>query len=57
VTEPAPEPYAPQSAHRPVDPDRDVTGRNNRFALALFGLAILLFGGTFAVGLIYLALD
>jgi hypothetical protein len=57
VTEPAPEPYTPQSAQAPVDPDRELAGRNNRLALALFGLAILIFGGTFAVGLVYLALD
>jgi hypothetical protein len=57
VTEPAPEPYAAQSAHAPVDPGREVAGRNNRLALALFGLALLLFGGTFAVALVYLALD
>jgi hypothetical protein len=57
VTEPAPEPYTPQSPQVPVDPDRALASRNNRLALALFGLAILLFGGTFAVGLVYLALD
>jgi len=57
MTEPAPEPYAPQSAHPPVDPDREIAARNNRLALALFALGIFLFGGTFAVGLVYLALD
>jgi hypothetical protein len=57
VTEPAPEPYSPQAAHAPVDPDRALAGRNNRLGLVLFGLALLLFGGTFAVGLVYLALD
>jgi hypothetical protein len=57
VTESAPEPYAPQAAHRPVDPDAELARTNNVLGLALTGLAMLLFAGTFAVGLVYLALD
>jgi hypothetical protein len=57
VTEPAPEPYSPQSEHPVIDPERELASRNNRLGLALFGLALLLFAGTVAIGLVYLALD
>jgi hypothetical protein len=57
MTEPAPESYRPQGPQQPVDPDEELGRRNTLFGLALFGLALLLLGGTFAVGLVYLALD
>jgi hypothetical protein len=38
-----------------VDPDLE--RRNMRLGWAVFGLALLLFGGTFAVALIYIALS
>jgi hypothetical protein len=57
MTEPAPEPYRPQVPQQPVDPDEEMTRRNVMVGLALFGLSLLLLAGTFAVGLVYLALD
>jgi len=57
MTEPAPQPYQPQVPQQPVDPDAELARRNTLFGLALFGLALLLLGGTFAVGFVYLALD
>jgi hypothetical protein len=57
MTEPAPEPYQPQVPQQPVDSDAEIARRNALFGLALFGLSLLLFGGTFAVALVYLALD
>jgi hypothetical protein len=38
-----------------VDPE--LQRRNTQLGWALFGLALLLFGGTFAVALIYIALS
>lgn len=41
-----------------IDPhDPDFARRNLRFALALAGLFVVLFAGTFAIAIIYLALD
>jgi hypothetical protein len=57
MTEPAPEPYVPQSPQVPLDPDAELSRRNILFGLALFGLALLLFAGTVGVALVYLALD
>jgi hypothetical protein len=57
MTEPAPEPYQPQGPQQPVDPDQEIGRRNVALGLALFGLSLLLLGGTFAVGFVYLALD
>jgi hypothetical protein len=57
MTEPAPEPYTPQSAQQPVEPDPEVARRNNLLGLALLGLSLLLFAGTVGVALVYLALD
>jgi hypothetical protein len=57
MTEPAPEPYRPQGPQQPVDPGDELAQRNVALGLALFGLSLLLLGGTFAVGFVYLALD
>jgi hypothetical protein len=57
MTDPAPEPYQPQLPQQPVDPDAEIARRNTLFGLALFALSLLLLGGTFAVGFVYLALD
>jgi hypothetical protein len=57
MTEPAPEPYRPQVPQQPVDPDEATARRNVLLGLTLFGLALLLLAGTFAVGFVYLALD
>jgi hypothetical protein len=37
--------------------DPELQRRNMQFGWALFGLFVLLFGGTFAVALIYIALS
>jgi geranylgeranyl pyrophosphate synthase len=37
--------------------DHDLARRNVRLGWALFGVFVLLFAGTFAVALFYLALD
>lgn len=37
--------------------DRDLARKNLAFGLALFGLFLVLFAGTIAVALIYLAVD
>ena len=55
MTEPLPERTAPPVAVDPVEPDDDLAHRNNVFGLALFGLFILLFGGTFLIAFVYLA--
>jgi hypothetical protein len=57
VTDPYSEPYEPQLIHEPRDPAREEAHENNLIALALFGAFLLLFAGTFVVGLAYLALD
>ena len=51
MTEQTPEPYEP--AVEPIPP----RPRNNLLGLALFAVFLVLFGGTFLVGLIYLAFD
>jgi hypothetical protein len=57
VTEPLPETRPPDVTVQPVEPDRELAHHNNVFGLALFGLFILLFGGTFLIAFIYLAVD
>ena len=57
MTEPLPETRPPDVTVQPVEPDRELAHRNNVFGLALFGLFLLLFGGTFVIAFIYLAVD
>lgn len=57
MTEPRPAPSAPLALHEPREPDLEDAKANNLIALALFGLFVLLFGGTVLVGLLYLAFD
>jgi hypothetical protein len=62
LTEPVDEPRATQLVPQPAepvepDPSGDLAHRNAVFGWALFGLFLLLFAGTWAVALIYLALD
>jgi hypothetical protein len=58
VTERQPEPdTAPVALQEPRDPDREDARANNLMGLALFGVFVLLFGGTVLVGLLYLAFD
>ena len=55
MTEPLPERVTPPVTVDPVEPDEELAHRNNVFGLALFGLFLLLFGGTFLIAFVYLA--
>jgi hypothetical protein len=55
MTEPVEETRPPDVAVAPVEPDRELAHRNNVLGVALFGLALLLFAGTFLIAFIYLA--
>jgi hypothetical protein len=55
VTEPVPQPRPPRTFDEPVDPEDEA--RNILAGWALFAFALLIFGGAFAVALVYLALD
>jgi hypothetical protein len=57
VTEPLPETRHPDVTVEPVEADAELAHRNNVMGLALFGLFLLIFGGTFLIAFIYLALD
>jgi hypothetical protein len=57
VTESQPEPSAPLPLHEPRETDLEDAKVNNLIGLALFGLFVLLFGGTVLVGFLYLAFD
>jgi hypothetical protein len=57
VTEPVPETRPPDVVVQPVEPDRELAHRNNVLGIALFGLSLLLFAGTFLIALIYLVVD
>jgi hypothetical protein len=57
VTEPVPEKRPPDFTVAPVEPDSELAHRNNVFGLALFGLFLLIFGGTFLIAFVYLAID
>jgi hypothetical protein len=54
LVEPLPEPHHPGFGVEAVEPDDALAHRNNVFGLALFGLVLLLFAGTFLIALIYL---
>jgi hypothetical protein len=55
VTEPLPETPQPDFVVEPVEPDAELVHRNNVLGLALFGLFLLIFGGTFLIAFVYLA--
>jgi hypothetical protein len=57
VTDHAPEPPPPETTHPARDPEHESARKNVVLGLGLFGLFLLLLGGSFAVALIYLALD
>jgi hypothetical protein len=57
VTEPYPEPYDSQFDQEPRDPEREEARANNLLGLAILAAALVIFAGTFLVGLAYLALD
>ena len=55
MIEPLPETRPPDVTVEPVEPAGEVAHRNNVFGLALFGLFLLIFGGTFLIAFVYLA--
>lgn len=55
MTEPLPETPQPDFVVAPVEPNVEVAHRNNVLGLALFGLFLLIFGGTFLIAFVYLA--
>jgi hypothetical protein len=55
VTEPVPETRPPDVVVQPVEPDQELQHRNNVLGVALFGLSLLLFAGTFLIAFVYLA--
>jgi len=57
MTEPLPQPPPPQTSYPPVDVDAALARKNAVLGLVLFGLCLLVFGGTIGVALLYLALD
>ena len=58
MTEPLPEPTPPTVLVEPPDiAQRELARRNILWGWALFGLFVLLFGGTVGVALVYLWLD
>ncbi len=56
MTEQLPEARPVEVTVAPVEPDAELAHRNNVFGLALFGLFLLLFGGTFVIAFVYLAI-
>jgi hypothetical protein len=57
VSEPIPERRPSDVTVAPVEPDQELAHRNNVFGFALFGLFLLIFGGTFVIAFVYLAID
>jgi hypothetical protein len=57
LTEPVHEPLPPRTVVEPVDPNLALARKNLAWGLALFGIFVLLFGGTVLVALAYLWLD
>ena len=58
MAEPLPEPTPPTTLVDPHDNEEaELARRNLAWGWALFGLFVVLFAGTFAIGLVYLWLD
>jgi hypothetical protein len=58
MAEPLPEPTPPTTLVEPPDiAERELARKNMQWGWALFGLFVLLFGGTVLVALVYLWLD
>ena len=57
MTEPLPETRPPETMHEAIEPDAALARKNARLAWLLVVLFVLLFAGTFLVGLAYLWLD
>ena len=57
MTEPVPQLQTPRTSYPPVEVDAELARRNDVLGLVLFVFALLIFGGTIGVALLYLALD
>jgi hypothetical protein len=57
MTEALPESRPPETMHEAIEPDAALARKNMRFAWLLVVLFLILFGGTFLVGLSYLWLS
>jgi hypothetical protein len=58
MAEPLPEPTPPTTLVEPPDiAQRELARRNMQWGWALFGLFVMLFGGTVGVAFVYLWLD
>jgi hypothetical protein len=57
MAEPLPEPVPPETEYDPVAAERELALKNMRWGWALFGLFVLLFGGTVGVAYVYLWLS
>jgi hypothetical protein len=57
MAEQLPEPALPDTTHPAVAPDAELARRNLLWGWGLFGVSVLLFGGTIGIALVYLALD
>ena len=57
MTEPLPEHRPPDTMHEAIEPDAALARKNTRLAWFLVVLFLLLFGGTFLVGIAYLWLS
>jgi len=57
MTEPLPEARPPETTQEAVSPDAELARKNNLWGWALFGVFLLLFGGTFGIALVYLTFD
>jgi hypothetical protein len=57
MTEPVPETRPPDVVVQPVEPDQELQHRNNVLGVALLGLSLLLFAGTFLIAFVYLAVS
>jgi hypothetical protein len=55
--EPVEEPIPPRTMQPPVDLVDELAHKNTVTGLALFGLALVLFAGTFLIAFVYLALN
>jgi hypothetical protein len=57
MSEQLPEPRPPETTQEAVSPDAELARKNNLWGWALFGVFLLLFGGTFGIALVYLTFD
>jgi hypothetical protein len=53
VTDPEPERVHPGTMVAPVEPDPQLSRKNLAWGFALFGIALLIAGGTVVVALVY----